>query len=392
MIWLQEALDSLKSLTEADESAIYLDKDTGKKYTVKNGKFVLYGNNDQLSQQNGQAGGKSNNAKTQEPSSGPAIGDKGNQDIQELEDTLRELDAVKDALGELENEDYDDESGDDINDLSDEIQQSSDDLKQKIDELKKELEKKKKELEDKGGSLNPYEQKDLQDKADHIKEIFDDVQVSDNLMQETERKVSQSRKEKRRGEKEAKEKEKWASMSDAEVINMLKQSLNQTLRAEIHENEEETWSKINKKAYGAGLLKKGTKISEKVDIPSINVYFDRSGSWGPEKSKFGYEAVQSIMYLQKKGLLKINLYYFNDDIMDSDPGYGRGGTRGTPILEHIKLTKPQNVLIMTDSDISDCDSTVIVPGAVWLLFKGAISKNLQEHIKGKKLTKTFFIK
>lgn len=78
MIWLQEALDSLKSLTEADESAIYLDKDTGKKYTVKNGKFVLYGNNDQLNQQNGQAGGKSNNAETQKPSFGPTIGDKGN--------------------------------------------------------------------------------------------------------------------------------------------------------------------------------------------------------------------------------------------------------------------------------------------------------------------------
>ena len=78
--------------------------------------------------------------------------------------------------------------------------------------------------------------------------------------------------------------------------------------------------------------------------------------------------------------------------MDSDPGYGRGGTAGQPILNHIQLTKPQNVLIMTDSDIWDCSSTVVVPGAVWLLFKGAISKNLQEHIKGKKLTKTFFIK
>lgn len=211
-------------------------------------------------------------------------------------------------------------------------------------------------------------------------------------MHETERNVALSRKEKKKGEKEAKEKEKWANMSDIEVIAMLKQSLNQTLRAEIHENEEETWSKINKKAYGAGLLKKGTKISEKVDIPSINVYFDRSGSWGPEKSKFGYDAVQSIMYLQKKGLLKINLYYFNTQIMDGDPGYGSGGTDGQPILNHIQLTKPQNVLIMTDGDISDCSSTIAVPGAVWLLFKQLISKNLQEHIKGKKLTKTFFIK
>ena len=268
---------------------------------------------------------------------------------------MREIQDLKNKIGTIEDEDYmDDDSS--INNISDEILNSTTDLKKKIDELKKELEDLKKKLKEKGGEeeLSQQEEKDIDRKVKKIKEIFDSVEVASDIMRETDRKVQQSRKEKRRGEKEAQEKAKLASMSDEEVINLLKHSLNQTLKSEINEVEEQSWSKINKKAYGAGILKKGTRISEKVDIPSINVYFDRSGSWDVEKSRFGYQAVESIMYLQKKGQVNIRLYYFNTQIMDSDPGYGSGGTRGTPILEHITATKPDNVLIMTDSDISDC--------------------------------------
>ena len=350
--------------------------------------------------QQGQDGQDGKNGKKRKDFDGPTIGKKGDPDIQEIENLLREIQDMKNKIGTIEDEDYiDDDSS--INDISEEILNSTADLKKKIDELKKELQDLKDKLKklggDPGDDKGSIEKKEIeiQRKVNKIREIFGSVEVANDIMRETDRKVSQSRKEKRRGEKEAKDKEKLANMSDSEVISLLKHSLNQTLKSEINEVEEQSWSKINKKAYGAGILKKGTRISEKIDIPSINVYFDRSASWGPEESNFGYQVVESIMYLQKKGLLKIRLYYFNTQIMDSDPGYGSGGTRGTPILEHITQTKPDNVLIMTDSDITDCRQTAVVPGAVWLLFKGSISENLREHIKGKRLggkPKTFFVK
>ena len=216
-------------------------------------------------------------------------------------------------------------------------------------------------------------------------------------MSETQANVARSRKEKRRGEQAAKEAARLANMSDEEVVNLIKQSLNQTLKAEIRENDEETWSKINKKAYGAGILKKGSRISEKVEIPSLNVYFDRSDSWGPEKSKFGQDAVNSIMWLEKKGKIKVRLYYFNSSgVTTVDPGRGYGGTPAGPVFKHIQETKPDNVFIMTDSDFDYQDgpnqADTTVKGAVWMLFKGSISKSLREKLHGKKMTKTFFIK
>ena len=68
-----------------------------------------------------------------------------------------------------------------------------------------------------------------------------------------------------------------------------------------------------------------------------------------------------------------------------------GGTSGTPILENIRETKPDNVIIITDNDISDCTESVTVPGAVWFLFVDGVSYNLKEHLSGKRLTKSFEI-
>ena len=83
-------------------------------------------------------------------------------------------------------------------------------------------------------------------------------------------------------------------------------------------------------------------------------------------------------------------------MLSVDPGQGRGGTPAEPVFNHIQETKPDNVLIMTDDDFDDqggYDQTnTYVKGAVWLLFKGSISKSLREKLHGRKMTKTFFIK
>ena len=68
-----------------------------------------------------------------------------------------------------------------------------------------------------------------------------------------------------------------------------------------------------------------------------------------------------------------------------------GGTIGTPIIKHIEETKPMNVIVITDSDITDIQSLKTVPGAVWMLFYGSKSDNLIQNLRGKKESRWYMV-
>lgn len=122
-------------------------------------------------------------------------------------------------------------------------------------------------------------------------------------------------------------------------------------------------------------------------IPKINIYFDYSGSWNASKIKVGEEALGILKTAQRLKKLEANVYYFSSDILTGpDDPHAHGGTNGQPIMNHIKATKPDNVIIMTDSDIDDIREDITVPGSVWLLFKGGRSKNLIDHLHGRRET------
>ena len=122
-------------------------------------------------------------------------------------------------------------------------------------------------------------------------------------------------------------------------------------------------------------------------IPKINIYFDHSASWYASKIKVGEEALGILKTAQRLKKLVANVYYFSEEILDGPTDRrAHQGTDGTPIMKHIRATHPDNVIIMTDSDIDDIREKVTVPGSVWLLFKGGRSKNLIDHIQGRKET------
>ena len=189
---------------------------------------------------------------------------------------------------------------------------------------------------------------------------------------------------KERAERAAKDAKRYRSSP----IRRFTDNLNRFIKSEVGKERVRTWKKTDPR-YGTGpIVRKGKMRTSNGKIPLINVYFDRSGSWDSSKTKVGQDAIGTLNNYVRNGQIKINLYYFNTSIHSEDPG-GRGGTRGTPIIEHIKQTKPDNVIIMTDSDITDIDENVTVPGAVWLLFKGGQSQNLIDHIHGKKQTSIY---
>lgn len=227
------------------------------------------------------------------------------------------------------------------------------------------------------------EKKDLVRRVKEIEKAFSDAQERDSIYQDT-----QNVRSKEVMAKAATDLEKYKN----KPIVRFTDSLNKFIHDGIVDQRDRSWSRFNKTYIGTGLIKPGISHHIETHVPLINVYFDRSGSWDDAKTRDGEQAIATLhKYVQAKQI-QVKLYYFSTNVFqDRKRAEAGGGTSGQPILEHIQATHPTNVIVMTDSDISDCTTFVEVPGAVWFLFKDGVSENLREHLKGKELTKSFEI-
>ena len=310
-------------------------------------------------------------------SGGPTIGSKGSKEIQDAEEAKRE---AEDVTKGIQDEDKKDE------------------LEKKIDKASDALDKEKDKLvtpgvpgspeKDKGDSNTSSKGKDSKDDIDidldrikQIKKAFEDAKTQAEITREAERAI-----DKERIEKDRKASERYQQTP----LKRFMDDMNRFIRKATAHGRGDTWKRFSRKYQDSGIIRPGSSRLANKKVPVINVYFDRSGSWDDAKIAVGMQAIGTLNNYVRKGEIKINLYYFANRV-GSDPDTVGGGTEGTPIMEHIINTKPDNVIIMTDSDIDDIESPVTVPGAVWLLFKGGISKNLIENIHGQTETKVYEI-
>lgn len=287
-----------------------------------------------------------------------------------------------------------DQMGQKADDLGDEAEgegnqsaeNKADDLSDKADQLSDQIAKNDKSKESNSGPFDTTQQQKIDQetaqKAEELKKALNELQ--DSIMGETEEQIT-----KEIAAKKAKDVQKYRESP----MNRFTDSLNNFIKNELAIGRGKTWTRMSKKYVGSGLIKAGTSRLAQGHIPLINVYFDRSGSWDdPNKTKKGEQAIATLNKYVNRGELKINLYYFSNHVHSNEQeALDEGGTNGQPILEHIEVTKPDNVIILTDDDISDCRSNVTVPGGVWMLFYGARSQNLIDHLHGRKLTKYFDI-
>ena len=316
-------------------------------------------------------GGSGNDNQGEEPT----IGSKGSKEIQDAEEAKRE---AEDVTNDIEDEDKKDE------------------LEKKIDKASDELDKEKDKLVTPGVPGDPGKEKgdssdsskDKKDNVDinldrinQIKKAFEDAKVQAEITREAERAI-----DKERIEKDRKASERYKQTP----LKRFMDDMNRFIRKATAHGRGDTWKRFSRKYQDSGIIRPGSSRLANKKVPIINVYFDRSGSWDDSKIAVGMQAIGTLNNYVRKGEIKINLYYFANRV-GSDPDTVGGGTEGTPIMEHIERTKPDNVIIMTDSDIDDIESPVTVPGAVWLLFKGGISKNLIENIHGQTETKVYEI-
>lgn len=214
-----------------------------------------------------------------------------------------------------------------------------------------------------------------------IKDLLDSPQMQEAIKGESAAAIEREAQAKARKEAES---------YKTSAIQRFKASLVKFIRNELSINREGTWKKFNKTYAHSPIIRRGIASVESRNKPSINVYFDHSSSWDESKIKVGKGAIGVLNNYVRRGEISIYVYYFGTYV-STEPNETGAGTRGTPILEHIQATKPQNVIIMTDSDISDCTYSVTVPGAVWFLFKGGVSANIQEAVHGKNQTQSFYL-
>lgn len=275
---------------------------------------------------------------------------------------------------------------------SDSSSSSGDKTDKELDKLSGELDNVQDKLDDiddkKAESGSPFdtpeqqdEKEDLAERVAKIKDAFDKLRQTGKLDIEN--------AEVKRAERQAKEIRKIQTKQSSGLYKF-KLNLNKFIADEVSPESIETWAKENPSYAGTEFIRMGRAERDAVNIPSINVYWDVSGSFSnPAKTAGAESAINSLQKYVRRGQIVMHTYYFADRVSDTRNGTG-GGTNGVPVAEHIASTRPTNVIIITDSDISQFPKTV-VPGAAWMLFYDSRSTVLENNLRGRKSTKVYDI-
>lgn len=161
----------------------------------------------------------------------------------------------------------------------------------------------------------------------------------------------------------------------------------------INDEKENSWNALSRRNRGDGVIQQGKKTQEVRNdkIPIIDFYFDQSGSWSTKDIAVGNKAVSALADMEAKGKIKINIYYFSDDVYtDAAMARAAGGTSGwNEIVRNIIATRANNVVIMTDSDMENWWNgpealRYKVPGCVWYLWRnGSNAPRLPRDLQGR---------
>ena len=260
----------------------------------------------------------------------------------------------------------DEEDAQDIQDAADQLGKAAEDgendqankISKAAKNLKGQISKNEQSKESNKGPFETDKQQEIdeetREKVNALKKALS--QLKDDIFEETEDVISKER---------AAKKAKDAARYKNTPLSRFSDSLNQFMKRELATGRGPSWSRINKKYAGSGIIRPGTSRLSQNKVPLINVYFDRSGSWDSSKTLKGQQAIATLNRYVNRGELKINLYYFSENVHSNEQdAINEGGTNGQPILNHILATKPDNVIILTDDDIMDCETDVTVPGGV----------------------------
>lgn len=245
-----------------------------------------------------------------------------------------------------------------------------------------------------------------EERALQAQEIKDDLASSQTQAELSAEDAAQIRAENQAVKAREKESEKYRSRS-YDSFKGFQDFLNSLYRAvalQVHteETQDDTWSAINRRHSSSGVLQPGKRIQELPNkkIPVIDFYFDCSGSWDSKDIAIGQKAVSKLADMEADGQIKINVYYFANNVYsDASSARAEGGTRAwNEIIKNIISTQATNVIIMTDADMEDWWDgpkalSYTVPGYVWYLWRNGVNApRLPRDLKGRGGTQQFSFK
>lgn len=287
-----------------------------------------------------------------------------------------------------------DDEGSEENDKSKEISKQ---IKKALDGLEDELEDaadQAAEIKDKGKDgpgtgpfMGSQEQRDLADVAARVAEIeraFKDVKMRSKIEDEN-RSAQRAEKIARAAREEEIDRVRGAGLRN------FKASLLSFIQNEVHVERIDTYSRLHPSYEDSDIIVPGWYDEERIGVPSVNVYWDVSGSFSdPRKTASARQAIEQLNKYKRSGELKLNTWYFADRVASTASAAG-SGTNGDNVLKHIKQTRPDNVIIITDNGFFMSPTSVEVPGTAWMLFYDGRTQELVDALHGKRRTLIFDI-
>lgn len=198
-----------------------------------------------------------------------------------------------------------------------------------------------------------------------------------------------------------KENEKYAKVKGLSGLDAFKATLYRAVKDQVDEAEDEieTWAALDRRHEDdPSIIVKGKALDDlDSDIPSINVYFDQSGSWSNADIEKGIRAISVINEFHERKEIKLNIYYMSAGGIFTSASAARahGGAEGwADALKHIRSTKVKNVIILSDDDLDSYEwsnrptgdnGRTIIDGCVWWLWKDAeVSTKALKELMGRR--------
>lgn len=189
-------------------------------------------------------------------------------------------------------------------------------------------------------------------------------------------------------------------------LDMLKNDIEDFIASQVGIDLRWDYGKPSPFTIDRDIMLKTRRHKHSKKIPSVSVYFDRSGSWGDKrKTSLGWDAISVLHDYEQANLIDVTVYYFAVNVHKEEAkALAECNNSGEPIIQHMIATNSDNIIIMTDDHVIYPDdwtwngeatyptSVCHVPGAAIGIFydtRESAAKETMKHIQGDLGTKYY---
>ena len=221
-------------------------------------------------------------------------------------------------------------------------------------------------------NVTPVAYSDPDERKVKVKQAMENNLETRDIEMEQEMQVRADKRRKRANQSELDKYTNYRPINEF-YIDLYRTIADQVKQVEI---DNQSYDEINPE-YDDDVIMKAdvTQYEQRQEKPSIDFFFDVSGSWEDSDVELGKRFVSSLKEFVDRDELELNIYYFSDVVgQDLNTVRNYGGTSAwTKILDTIKSNNAKNVVIMTDGDMDHyaarSGKKCLVEGVVWYIWK-----------------------